>query len=305
MLSLRNLINHALVCLVIFSTSASFAQEPAIEILSPMILNCHGPESTKDVRYRFHWQVLEKALELTKDEYGAYQINPGFFIPEDRQLELMEKKSDRLNVMIRETNAEFEKKFEPVRIPIDRNLIGYRILLIAKEKQKEFSKVQSLSDLKKFRFVQGAGWGDIQILQKAGLQVQSELYYDDLFKNTARKKYDALPRGLTEVQNEQIRYSALHPQLVTESKLLLYYPLPTYFWFHQSPEGKKLAQRVTKGMKKMIASGVYDKLFQSHFSEQLKALDLKKRLFISIENPYLPTNPPEVGPDWDYNPRLY
>lgn len=247
----------------------------------------------------------ENSIEITKDDYGSYQINPGFFIPEERQLELMEKKTDRLNVMIRETNPDYEQKFEPVRIPIDRNLIGYRILLIAKDKQKDFAKVQNLDDLKKFRFVQGAGWGDIKVLEKSGLHVQSELYYDDLFKYTANKKYDAFPRGLTEIQNEWTRYSIVHPQLTAEKKLLLYYPLPTYFWFHKSPEGKKLAQRVAKGMKKLIANGTYDKLFTAHFAEQLKALDLKKRLLIPIENPYVPTSAPDVGPEWDYNPRMY
>lgn len=255
------------------------------------VLIYHAPESIHDVRYEFHWEILKKILERTKTKYGELKLSPSTFMTENRQILEFEKNNIALlGVLIRETNAEYEKKFTPVRIPIDRNLVGYRVFL--KNKIRSLTKVSSLEHLKKLTLIQGEGWGDVSILKHAGLKVRTKVHYDDLFKMIDANKADLFPRGLNEVQEEFNKFSLVFPSLQIDDQILLYYPLPTYFWFHNTEEGKLLAKRVTEGFDMIIKDGTYNGIFERYFSETLKKLNLKNRILIKINNPFLPSTVP-------------
>lgn len=115
---------------------------------------------------------------------------------ETQQLAEMKKSSPKLTVMIRETNLSYEKFLIPVRIPIDKNLIGYRVLLIEKDEQPRLAKVKTLGELRKFTMGQVENWGDIEILEHSGFKVKTEARYDDLFKSLDAGKFKVFPRSL-------------------------------------------------------------------------------------------------------------
>lgn len=272
----------AVLILILLTTQAAFAQR---------ILIYHAPESANDVRYDFHWEILKRILERTKAKYGHIVLSPSTFMTENRQiLEFEKNNTELLGVLIRETNAQYEKKFIPVRIPIDRNLVGYRIFL--KNKVRSLSNVNTLEHLKKLTLIQGEGWGDVPILKHAGLKVRTKVHYDDLFKMVDANKADLFPRGLNEIQEEYNKFSPLFPSIQIDEHILLYYPLPTYFWFHKTEEGKLLAKRVAEGFDEILRDGTYNGIFDRYFKETLKKLNLKNRTLIKIENPYLPSTVP-------------
>lgn len=256
----------------------------------PMTYIYHPPESPLDVRYEYHWNILKLALDSTEKKYGPYSMKPGIFMTEERQVRELLKRGNKLNMMIREANVEFEKKFLPVRIPIDRNLIGYRVLLINKKDRDLFKNINTLEDLKKLTFGQGAGWGDVEILKSAGLNVVTEVYYDQIFEELRSGKFNAFPRSVTEIQEEFEKRKDKMPELMIEESLLLYYPLPTYFWFAKGKEGKKLRDRVEEGMETIIANGEFDKLFDQYYRAKISHLKVRKRKFIRIDNPTLPAS---------------
>lgn len=262
----------------------------------------HPPESPHDVRYDFHWEVLRSALEVTEKKYGPFEMTPTVMMTEERQLREILKKDPMLTVMIRETNEDFEKKLTPVRIPIDRNLIGYRIFLIRGDNQWKFLKTKSLTDLKKITLGQGKGWGDVEILENAGFKVTTEVYYDDLFKSLDNGKFEAFPRGVTEIEEELKKFKKLYRHLAIEENFLIYYPLPTYFWFPKSNEGKGMAQRVEEGFRTLIKNGHYQKIFDKYYAASIAELGLKRRKVIHIENPFLPSTVPYEDKELWYNP---
>ncbi|MBC7712009.1 MAG: transporter substrate-binding domain-containing protein [Rhizobacter sp.] len=252
----------------------------------------HPPESPLDVRYNYHWDVLKAALQVTEKKYGKFHMKPSIFMTEDRQVRELAKKESKISIMIRETNNEFESKFIPVRIPIDRNLIGYRVLLINKKDKDLFKSVNSLEDLKKFSLGQGAGWGDVDILQKAGFKVSTEVYYDKIFEGLAKGEYQAFPRAATEVVDEFEKRKDKMPELMIEENIMLYYPLPTYFWFSKTDHGRKLAARTQEGMETLVANGTLEKLFEKYYKTDIAGLKLKKRKLFKIPNPMLPLDTP-------------
>ncbi len=257
-----------------------------------MVYLFHPPESPLDVRYNYHWDVLRSALQATEKKYGPFRMKASLFMTEDRQIKELAKKDNKLSIMIRETSRGLEDKFIPVRIPIDKNLIGYRVLLITKNNKDLFKNVNSIEDFKKITMGQGAGWGDVDILQKAGFQVSTQVYYDKIFEGLVKGEYQAFPRAATEIINEYEKRKLKMPELMIEENLLLYYPLPTYFWFSNSERGKKLAARAQEGMETIVANGTLEKLFDQYYKGDIAALKLKKRKAFKIANPHLPTDTP-------------
>lgn len=257
-----------------------------------MVYYYHPPESPLDVRYNYHWSVLKTALETTSKKYGLYSLRPSLFMTEERQLRELAKNGSKLNVMIRETNKEFEQKYLPVRIPIDRNLIGYRVFLIDKKNKDLFKNINNLEDLKKITMGQGAGWGDVEILKHSGFQVKTEVYYDKIFEGLLSGSFQAFPRSVTEILDEYEKRKTKMPDLMIEDNILLYYPLPTYFWFPRTEQGRRLRARVKEGMEAMINNGSFDRLFDQFYKNQVASLKLKRRKLIKIDNPLLPESTP-------------
>jgi hypothetical protein len=77
------------------------------------------------------------------------------------------------------------------------------------------------------------------------------------------------------------------PDLVLDQHLIVYYPLPMYFWFQANPEGKRLAARARKGMLAMIADGSYQRVFNQYQGWKIKRLKLGTRRLLSLHNPLL------------------
>lgn len=257
-----------------------------------MVYYYHPPESPLDERYIYHWTVLKTSLDLTVKKYGPYSLRPGPFMTEERQLRELLKAGSKLNVMIRETNRDFEKRFLAVKIPIDRGLTSYRVLLIHKKNKDLFKNINSLEELKKIVMGQGAGWGDIKILENAGFTVRTEVYYEKIFDGLMKGDFTAFPRSVSEVLGEFEKRKEKMPDLMIEENILLYYSLPTYFWFARTEEGRKLKARVKEGMGMMLENGTLEKLFEETYRAQINFLKLKKRKLFKLDNPQLPESTP-------------
>jgi ABC-type amino acid transport substrate-binding protein len=252
-----------------------------------MTYRFHPPESSLDVRYQYHWDILRTALEKTVKKYGPYRMVPSEFMTEKRQtLELMNS-TGKLTVMYLSTTPEFEKKLIPVRIPVDRNLGGYCIFLIRKEDQHKFYSIRSVDDLRKFSYGLGLGWIDVDILKSNGFKVVTGSDYDGLFEMLIYRRFDIFPRAAVEILDEYDRRKDSMPDLHIENSIVFYYPLPMYFWFPKTTEGKRLAARAEEGMRMMIKDGTYDRIFDKYQRRKIERLRLKDRKIFRIKNPFL------------------
>ena len=95
-----------------------------------------------------------------------------------------------------------ERRLRPVRIPIDRGLIGWRMLLIRDGDEARFASVVSALDLRRFRYAQGHDWPDLELLRANGLRAEACPTYEGLFGMLARRHVDAVPRSVTEAPVE-------------------------------------------------------------------------------------------------------
>jgi len=246
----------------------------------------HAPESSLDVRYLYHWEILRTALERTTPKWGAYRMVPSGFMTERRQAFELKNATGKLSVMYLSTTPDFEQHLIPIRIPVDKNLGGYCVLLIRRDDQRRFANVRSLDDLRQFTYGLGLGWIDVEILKANGFRVVTGSSYDGLFEMLVNRRFDVFLRAATEVLDEYGKRKDSLP-LAIEDSLILYYPLPMYFWFPKTEQGRRLAARAEEGMWMMIADGTYDRIFDAYQRRKIEQLRLKERRIFRITNPFL------------------
>lgn len=257
------------------------------DVPSAMEYIYNAPESGNDIRYDYQWEILKTALEKTKTKYGPYLMTKAQFMSEKRQFFELKNNTNELTVMYLGTTQELERDLLPVRIPVDKNLGGYCIMLIRKDDQEKFSKIKTLEDFKKLSIGLGYGWIDVDILKSNNFNVVTGSTYEGLFRMLENKRFDAFSRSAVEILDEYENRKDELKDIKIEDSLLLYYPLPMYFWFSKTEKGKLLAERVKEGMETMISDGSYNKIFIQYHGFKTEKLNLKRRRFFKINNPFL------------------
>ena len=262
----------------------SAAPAPAAD---PMTYIYHRDEGDIDVRNQYLWRVLRGALDHTRAAWGDYVLEPSIAMHEKRRIYVLENNEAGINVSLFPAQRGLDDKLVPVRIPVDRGMLGYRVLLIRDSDQPVFSAVRSLEDLKKVRFGLLSWWEDVPIMTNAGLNVVPGTAYEGLFRMLSAGRFDALSRSSSEVIQEfELRGKDL-PGVVIEKHLLLHYPMPAYFWFPNTEDGHRRAERVRVGLTEMIGDGTLRGLFDQEFAGLIKRLDMDHRLVLELSNPLL------------------
>lgn len=278
---------------------------PAAAADAAMAYVYNAPESEQDVRYEYHWEILRTALERTAARWGPYRLVPSERMSERRQTFELESGSGKLSVMYLSTRPELERALVPIRIPVDRNLGGYCVFLIRREDRHRFEGVRTVEDLRRFKIGLGLGWIDVDILKASGFDVVTGTSYEGLFEMLAQRRFDVFLRSATEVLDEHARRKASLPDLFIEEGIVFYYPLPMYFWFAKTDEGRRLAQRAEEGMRAMIADGTYGAIFDRHQRHKIEALRLKQRRQLRIPNPFLGPETPFADKRLWFDPATY
>ena len=293
---------QAFFCTVLLLASALAA--PA-QVPAPMRYIHNAPESPLDRRYDYQWKILETALERTRAQYGDYVLAAGQVMTESRQTDELIKATGALTVMHLGTNPELERDLVPIRIPVDKDLEGYCVFLIRKNRAGDFAGVATLDDLRKFRFGLGLGWIDVGILRASKLNVVTGSSYEGLFDMLGNDRFDVFLRSAVEVKDELEARKTTFPDLLIEPGLVLYYPMPMYFWFARTDEGRRLARRAEEGMRAMIADGTYDRIFAEYQDRKIAALGLAQRRIIRIANPNLGPETPFADHRLWFDPATY
>jgi ABC-type amino acid transport substrate-binding protein len=293
----------AFLALFLFLSFAPAA--PASHAREAMTYIYDAPESSLDVRYLYHWEILRTALERTTRKWGPYRMVPSGFMTERRQAFELKNPTGKLTVMYLSTTPDFEKNLIPMRIPVDKNLGGYCVFLIRDGEQQRFAAARSIDDLRHFTYGLGLGWIDVDILRSDHFRVVTGSSYDGLFEMLVNKRFDVFLRAATEVLDEYAQRKKSLPTLRIEDSVVLFYPLPMYFWFPKTDEGRRLAARAEEGMRMMIADGTYDRIFDKYQRRKIEQLGLKKRRIFRIKNPFLGPETPFSDKRLWFDPQTY
>jgi ABC-type amino acid transport substrate-binding protein len=178
-------------------------------------------------------------------------------------------------------SAEREAVLLPIRIPLHKGLIGWRIGLIRKGDQARFSKIKTVEDLKKIRIGQSSEWPDVGVLRFNGMNVVTGSTYEGLFAMLVGGRFDYFMRDVIEIWDE-LRDHAGIPMEVEQSFAVHYY-YDAYFCVNK--RNTKLAEDIRQGLEQAVADGSFEKLFQQYFSDSLRKARLDERTVIELSSP--------------------
>ena len=251
-------------------------------------------ESNRDTRTDYPLELLRLAL----DHSGvAYKLEPSQ-VPMQQTRSLRQLvKGEGLDIAWSVTTRTRERELLPIRIPIDRGLIGWRVLLIRKNEQARMESIDSLAALAGLWAGQGHDWPDFDVLRANGLRVLASPTYEGLFAMLQHGRIDYFPRSIAEVGPELERHPRM--DLAIEKHLLLHYPSALYFFV--KPGNRPLAEAVTRGLERAIADGSMAALFRQTYGSLAQDLDLRHRKVLELTNPDFPDDVP-TRPDLWFQP---
>lgn len=213
-------------------------------------------------------------------------------LPEKMPFSRLKQEMDMGNVDViwGSSGKTIENELMPIRIPILKGLLGYRIFIIRTDAQDRFNGVNNLAQLQQLSAGQASYWGDTKVLKRAGLAVVTSLKYKNLIHMLEGGRFDYFPRGIHEIHSEVDNQTEL--DVAMEKRLLLVYPYAMYFYVHK--QNKALYDKLNRGFELAIADGSYDALFFNNalIKDALYNTNLQRRTVIRIENPNMHVKTP-------------
>jgi hypothetical protein len=283
----------------------SFLINPAISMADTLYnandtILIYKPLSSNDTRYEYPEILLKKIIEVTETEYWKASVQHSKSIMKRDRAFVSLIKGSEIHVMAEAPKPGWESKLIPVRIPIRKGVQGFRTFLILKQNQTMLSQINTIEELQKIPTGSGVQWSTTAVLEKNGFNVVTGTDYEGLFKMLTKGRFITFGRGINETPVEFEQRKDLYPDLAIEKDLLLYIPLPTYFFV--SPKRPELAERIEKGLNTLIDDGSFDVIFNQYFGKIIKDANLSERKMLKINNPNLSAETPlEVEKYW-YQP---
>lgn len=267
----------------LFTTLPSFAVD---------VVKANIGESTLDQRISFKQEVLRSALEATRESYGEYEIEiHNYYMNAKRAFNELVP-GETINVYYALTLPKWEKIATPIRIPVRRGLVSYRLLLIHEDSKELFSKVNTVEELKRLRAGLNDGWTSYEVMKRQDFKIVKVGGYDGMFNMLSVRRYDYLLRGVNEVFDEIKARQDYNKNLIIEPRLAVYMPSATYIFV--SKQEPRLAKRLKEGLEIMVANGELERIFSKYYSANLEKAQLENRKILYIDNPLLPDTVP-----WD------
>ena len=264
-----------LICTSVFSESNNVVRVQAQQ------------DESLDASYQYFVGLLELALSKVTTPETRKTIMPAIYMPQARALRQVEM-GKRIDIYWAGTSIDREQSLLPIKIPLLKGLLGFRVGIMHKDVEEGFRNIGSVKNFLKYRPCQGEGWPDTDILTAGGFDVVKNPSFEAMFKQVNIKRCHFFPRGIHEAGPEYMASREEFPDLRLNQELIIHYPFPMYFFVNKN--NIELANLVTKGLEKAIDDGTFDK--HMHDSQVTKHLfPVEKWIhakFLELENPLLP-----------------
>ena len=239
------------------------------------------PNIHDDPIANYYVKVLRQALSYSGDKY---QLQPASeFINQSRALREIGQHSGMVDVFWSMTSVEREQFLTPVRFPLSKGLLGWRLLLAKSNAPLRLTERNKTH----FLLVQGHDWPDTQILKANGFRVHAADDYVSMFNMVEKGRADAMPRSIIEIEQE---LGNVAKELKIVPNIMLYYPTAQYFFV--AHDDHELAQAIEYGLGQMLIDGSFEYLFQQQYGTTLKKLTATQRHVFMLKNPLLPPETP-------------
>ena len=239
----------------------------------------------KSERHSYTQELLIAVLDSTVDSHGEYTIQTLAHLNAPRTSSMLRRREGYGDIVQGATRKDWEAHLLPIKIPIMKGVLGLRVLLIRKDRQPEFTAINSLEQLKEKFGAVTSYWSITEIFEHYKFNIVKTNRQDSMFAMLEKRRFDYVSRGINEVLIEYEQFKPQNPNLHIENNLLVNIPLPVYFFVN--PNKPHLAARIEVGLKEIINNGVFDSIFIKHFKGKFQQLNLLERKVFELKNPNL------------------
>ncbi|MBW8891861.1 MAG: hypothetical protein JF617_06790 [Burkholderiales bacterium] len=215
----------------------------------------------------YQFALLTLALDKTTKDYGPYELTRVVRSYSTSRLRREINRGEVVNVHagpwrpLETSDDKLPERSLRVNVPIFKDLLGYRKLLIRRDDLDRFQRIGRADDLKELVVGQANGWVDVEIYRHNG-------------------------------------YRASRPELAEQLMLLpditVYFPLPIIFYVNIHEP--RMAERLEAGLNLARQDGSFERLFKSSFAHELQLLrDGTHKRFV-LANPFVPSELVEEKP---------
>lgn len=231
--------------------------------------------------------LIEEALLQSQEEYGPYKfITHVADLSSKRTFtELNKDEQKYINLKVGVTSRYREDTSIPIKLPIRKGLLSYKLIIINKKNVGMFEGVDNISALKKFNIGVVYDWVTADILHQNAFDVIESPSYDGLFRMLSAGRFDYTVLGANEAFRILASLESKNLNLMIAPNIALYINTPSYIFV--SNKNPRLAERITWGMEKMISNGRFDDIFYQFHQPYIEEANLKNRIVISIPNPLI------------------
>lgn len=252
-----------------------------------------------DTRGDYYIELLRKSLEATIVSHGSFEIIFSDVVRvQERVLHDIELGNSDVNLTFSGASAKRDNALLPIRVPLAKGMLGYRIFIIRDNSSDFFKSAKTISDLNEKVACQGVGWPDTDILRTGGLNVETSPSYEGLFKMVSFGRCDYFPRAIHEPYLELSARTDVYPNLIVEDTWLIHYPLPTYYYLNK--KDTDLAMRIEEGLRILMKTGEFEQHMRNHpaTSNSYKMFEgLKGRKILELTNSFLHPETPLDDPE--------
>lgn len=261
----------------------------------------------KIIIWERQWEDREKIktlLDYTVESFGPYELVKSKPMEQGRAIAQLQK-NQHINLLWLPCSIERERKLLPVYIYMGGRAMGHRICMIKKGTQHLFDNISSLEDWNDSGLLMGTGthWADTEILEYNKIATVKNPVYRNLYLQLAGGRFQAFPRGIDQIEPklEQFGNQGAGLDLEIEQRLLFVYPFKEIIFV--SRRNARLKKRIEAGYEQALRDGVW----QPYFADKeenialFRALHLKKRIVIPLDNPFLSKEALKV-PMFDHDP---
>lgn len=268
----------------------------SVNTVSQQIAYYPRPESSNDVRGGYPVALLELCQEKSKAKVKFQPSN--VHTQQARSIRQLVNGTGGMDVMWALTNEEREKTLLPIRIPIDRGLIGWRLMLIRNDDHARFSAVSTKEALAKLVAGQGHDWPDVDVLRANQFTLATSSTYQGLFQMLVRGHIDYFPRAISEIWPEADANKNLN--ISVQPHLLVHYPAALYYFVNKN--NTDLARTIEACLNTAIADGSLQNLFNQYYADAISQARLSERTIIRLTNPSLPKATPLANSAYWFSP---
>lgn len=251
----------------------------------PMVFTQRAPDNHDDIQNSYGIDILKLALETTKPTYGNYTIKTAPSMSVARAI-LSLKENSIPNYLYPTTYDEVFKGHDDlifIPFPILQGLLGYRVCFYPARKSDYIYDQINRGGFHNLLHGQGKDWTDVAVLEHNGLPVVAIESHKSLYKMVAAARIDLFCRGANEAFQEYNYFNNIEG-VGFDRTFVIQYDLPVFFYVNKN--NTKAIERIKTGLIRSYENGSLRQLLFKHFAQSLDFVDLEKRKFYHLENPY-------------------